>query len=133
MTAPVAGAREKPARQSHVSSSGAVGGSAVELAGVGAVVIVPLDQEDLDPPARRLDPEQARGKDARVVDHQKVARGEVLGQIAESGVRDPRRGSRRVPADDHETRGIALGRGMLRDPSRRELVVELVEPHVRAA
>jgi hypothetical protein len=79
-----------------------------------------LDQ-GLDRPATGLAAIQPRLDDARVVEHQQVARVEQRGQVAEAPVH------RRRAAAVEQARGAALRRGVLGDQLRREREIEVVE------
>ncbi len=84
----------------------------------------PPHQEQLDlAAAPGLVPEEARGDDARVVDHQQRAGGEELIEIAHGRVRGR-------PHRDHEQpRAVALGSRAAGDEIGRELVIEELAPH----
>ena len=94
-----------------------------------------LDEQDLDQPADLLSgggrvdsgasPEQARRQHARVVEHEPVACPEKARQVAKAAI---------LPTawdavDDQHAAVIALLQGLLRNQIRRQVKVEIGNPH----
>ena len=76
-------------------------------------------EKDLDLSARRARPDGPRREDARVVQHEQVARAQESAQVAKDRVLGPPVGA----MEHHQPRRVArLGR-TLRDHLRRELVI----------
>ena len=77
----------------------------------------------LDLAPGRVDAVEPRAPDPRLVDDQEVARAQQPGQLEERPVLEPPSG-----AQVQQARRVALGEGLLRDPLRRERVVEVGGP-----
>jgi hypothetical protein len=67
--------------------------------------------------------EEPSGEDAAPVQHHEVPRAQQLRQVAEVPVLQ----AAAPPLEDEETRGVALGEGLLRDGALRQRVVEVRE------
>jgi hypothetical protein len=81
-------------------------------------------EEELGPAPLRVEPEEAGGDDAGVVDDEEVARLEEARQVGDAPVRERARGA----IERHEPRGAA-GRGALGDRPRGKVEVEVGDVH----
>src|SRR5262249_39808201 len=89
------------------------------------VVGVAADEQDLRGAAPRAPTTEAGREDAAPVQDEKVVRPEERGKIAEG----PVLGSPRVPVEQEQARGVALGERFLGDGLRGEVVIEVRETH----
>ena len=69
--------------------------------------------------------QQARRKDARVVDHQEVAGRQAVGQLREAAVRD----GARYPIEVKQPRRASVGGRLLGDQAGRQVEVEVADVH----
>ena len=90
------------------------------------IVRIALQKQHFDGrPRIRPRPEQPRRYDLRVIDNQAVPIREVIGQMAEAGVRH----FPRVPVDDHHAGGAPVRKRILRDQFFRKIIIKITRLH----